>query len=55
MNWVLHDIYKTASLAQKYGKDVVEIGLAKGIKVVLNKSKTIKSFELHILPITQGE
>ena len=55
MNWLLHDVFKTETLAKKYGETIVETGLAKGIKIVLKKKGTKKSFELYILPITKGE
>ena len=54
--WVLHDTYKTQQEASKYGKKVLELSLARGVKVAKNKATKRTKFDLFILPTyTKGE
>ena len=50
MTWIFHDSYRTLKIAQVAGKDMVALGLAKGVKVS-KLGKKSKPFMLYILPI----
>jgi len=50
MSWVLHDTFMTKQSAKEFGESIVEVGLAKGIKIVRSRNK-IRPYELYILPL----
>jgi len=53
MPWVYHDSFTSSEKAKAYGASIVELGLAKGIKVV-KEIKTLKRrYSLYISPIGQ--
>jgi len=52
MPWVFHDSYKTQVQAAKSGKDIINLGLARGVKIS-PLGKKGKKFMLYILPLTK--
>lgn len=51
MAWVLHDSFKSKKEAKTLGQSIVEVGIAKGIKVVKGRNK-LRPYELYILPLS---
>lgn len=49
MTWILHQTYKRKMSAKKNAKLIIDVGLAKGIKIVPKG----KSYLLYILPLNE--
>ncbi len=52
--WVFHDSYRTKAIAQKAGKDIMKLGLAKGVKIEPNGKKS-RPYRLYILPLQTND
>lgn len=52
MTWVLHDTFKNKKEATELGESIVEVGIAKGIKVRKGRNK-LRPYELYILPLNK--
>ena len=52
--WVLHDSFKTAKAANSAGVDIINLALAKAVKVT-QKGKKTRPYMLYILPLKSRE
>jgi hypothetical protein len=54
MNWIFHDSYETDDLVQAAGADMINLGLAKAVKII-QKGKKSRPYMLFIIPLKLWE
>ncbi len=54
MTWIIHDTFMTKKDAKEHGEGIIEVGLAKGIKIAKTRNK-IRPYALYIIPLKTKE